>query len=320
MFDKLRDVLRRVVAWQKKPIQVPENINEAAVCKNCGDEYAGNYCPRCGQSCNTPRLGSKSAIRIFLDTWGLGTNGLLRTIWHLFTRPGYMIGDYIDGRRQLFFPPFKTLFVIGTAFALVFTLAGGFSEEAIQARNQEIVVETDLGSDATAEANGKPLSDKEQARDQHINLQIQKDIGGFYKALQRYDEWQQHNKLASQLLLHLIFALLAWRVFRKSPRHPNLNIAENIIAQVYICAQMGVAALLIMLVEIPFTPYPSGVFPLAVSFLLFAYDYKQLFGYGVWRTLWKTLLMYVLFFLLTILVVALFIFFVGVRAGFAAIG
>ena len=30
--------------------------------------------------------------------------------------------------------------------------------------------------------------------------------------------------------------------------------------------------------------------------------------------------MYVLFFLLTILVVALFIFFVGVRAGFAAIG
>lgn len=320
MFESAKEVFHRIVTWQKRPIQVPEYVTEETVCKNCGETFHSTYCPRCGQSRNTPRLGSKSALRIFLDTWGLGTHGLLRTIWHLFARPGYMIGDYIDGRRQLYFPPFKTLFVIGTAFALIFALGGGFSEEAVQERRQNIVsfkegfneaINKDKGTSPFIEGEQKANLEKEQF------LSDLKTIDVYW---QKYQEWQQHNRVTDQLLMHIIFALLAWRLFRKSPRRPNLNFSENVVAQVYICAQMGVLAIATMLIQMPFTPYPTGSIHAGASFLLFIYDFKQLYGYSLGRTVWKVLLMHMLFMALTVMFFIFVVLAIGVHVGYTTSG
>ena len=320
MLAKAKRLLTRIITWQKRPIAVAKNTSEETTCKNCGDTFVGNYCPRCGQSRNTPRIGSWSAIRIFLDTWGLGTHGLLRTIWNLFARPGYMIGDYIEGRRQLYFPPFKTLFVVGTIFAIVFTLSGGFSDEAIKARHIPLNLENRVEEASDDAPTTVAQDEREKARDARIDKQAKEDIALFEEYLKKYNEWRDRNRVMDQLAMHVIFALIAWRIFRKSPRHPRLNIAENVIAQVYICTQMGVVALAYMLIEIPFTPYPSGTIPGLASFLLFFYDYKQLYGFGIWHTLWKTLLMYLLFFLAVFVFLLLIVITIGFRAGVAAVG
>ena len=47
-----------------------------------------------------------------LEVWGMGNRSLPRTLFNLFTRPGQMIGEYLDGKRIPFFPPVKMLFVL----------------------------------------------------------------------------------------------------------------------------------------------------------------------------------------------------------------
>ena len=295
MFSKLKEYLKRIVKWQKTPTAPPEMSVEECVCKNCGETYKANYCPRCGQSAKTPRLGSRSALSIFIDTWGLGRSGLLRTLWQLFSRPGYMIGDYIDGRRQFYFPPFKTLFVVGTAFALIFALSGGFSESN-KARRKSADDMKVLLVDLSANTDTTAATDKNQKVNLAAkNKRLKEDMIVLGNMFAVYSEWREHNFTTNQLMTHIVFAVLAWIIFRKSPRRPRMNLAENVIAQVYICAQMATLAIISMLVSLPIKGYPTGEIPSYLTFLFFLYDYKQLYGYGVWRTLWKTFLMFLVY-------------------------
>lgn len=310
-----RNLMRRIIAWQKTPIAPPEPQHETVVCKNCGTTFASNYCPRCGQSANTPRLGSRAAIRIFLDTWGLGTYGFLRTLWNLFARPGYMIGDYIDGHRKPYFPPFKTLFVVGTAFAIVFALGGGFSDEAKESRHQ-IIVEMNRGlDDATGDAADAAKTGENDDYDERLSAQVQEDLLLFNEYYEKYQQWRDQNRVMDQMLTYIFFAFMAWIFFRWAPRRPKLNFAESVIAHVYICSQMGTTAILVMLVSMPFVPFTEGAIPTPLVLLLLLYDYKQLYGYGIWGTVWRTLLMAILS---LVIIVGLILFMVGLFIGIHA--
>ena len=88
-------------------------------CLNCQNEFQGDYCPHCGQSAATRRFTIKNAFSSTLEVWGMGNRSLPRTLWHLFRRPGIMIGEYIDGKRIPFFPPVKMLFVLCVFYALL---------------------------------------------------------------------------------------------------------------------------------------------------------------------------------------------------------
>ena len=44
-----------------------------------------------------------------MDLWGMGSRSLPYTLWQLLLRPGYLIADYLGGRRQASFPPVKML-------------------------------------------------------------------------------------------------------------------------------------------------------------------------------------------------------------------
>ena len=311
MLNKLKHKVKQIVDWQKRPISVPPNTRSEAVCRNCGDSFQGNFCPRCGQSANTPRLGSKSAFKIFLDTWGLGTHGLLRTIWYLLTRPGYMIGDYIDGRRQLYFPPFKSLFVVGTIFAIIYALGGGFSDEAIQSYETKAdLLEKSILS--TYEDFDDPDDNTESAK--RAKSRMHDDIDFIQHYLTLYKNWEQNNRSSDQLLMYVVYALIAWRIFRKSPRRPGMNLSENIIAHVYICVQMGVLVIFTMLLCMPFSKFPVTHIPGYLTTLFFIYDYKQLYGYSLWKTILKTVWMQLLVLAFTILIFSIFIISLVVRA------
>ncbi len=65
------------------------------------------------------RISWHSVRRGVMDIWGLGTRSLPYSVWQLLWRPGYFIGEYISGKRQVSFPPVKMLFVVAVICSFV---------------------------------------------------------------------------------------------------------------------------------------------------------------------------------------------------------
>lgn len=87
-------------------------------CKNCGALFSGKYCFNCGQSVKTERLTWSSAIENMLAGFTNIASGFGFTILELFSRPGYMIHDFIKGKRIIYTKPFQMLFVLAAVYAL----------------------------------------------------------------------------------------------------------------------------------------------------------------------------------------------------------
>ena len=106
--------------WQRKPVQYKPLTDEKHVCLNCGQEYVGEYCPRCSQSSKVDKQISWSTISSgFLEAFNIEGRSFPRALWHLICRPGYMIGDYISGHRQMSYPPFKMLIIVALCLVIV---------------------------------------------------------------------------------------------------------------------------------------------------------------------------------------------------------
>ena len=116
----LKEKWQQFCRWQRTPIQYKPLTDEKHVCLNCGQEFVGVYCPRCSQSSKVEKHISWSTISSgFLEAFNIEGRSFPRALWHLICRPGYMIGDYISGHRQMSYPPLKMLLII--ALCLVFT-------------------------------------------------------------------------------------------------------------------------------------------------------------------------------------------------------
>ena len=93
-------------------------------CLNCGKEFEGDFCPKCGQSAQTGRFTLKLIWENLLSAL-LGKDG---SIWftfkNLFTRPGKMMVEILDGKRRRYFSPFPMLLFTLTLFILVYSFTG----------------------------------------------------------------------------------------------------------------------------------------------------------------------------------------------------
>lgn len=108
----LKKQYNRLRQWQEKPFDYEFATLEEQHCNNCGHTFTGNYCPYCSQKAGEGDISWKSVRNSLLDIWGLGSRSLPNTILQLLLRPGYLIGDYISGKRQVSFPPVKMLFIV----------------------------------------------------------------------------------------------------------------------------------------------------------------------------------------------------------------
>lgn len=108
-------------AWQENPITYHLDENEH-VCHNCGHTFTGNYCPRCSQSAKQGRITWLAIWQGIGQLWGIDSRSAIYTMWQLLWRPGFLVRDYISGKRQVSYPPVKLLFIL----AAVITLAHYF--------------------------------------------------------------------------------------------------------------------------------------------------------------------------------------------------
>ena len=106
--------------WQQtEPHYVNRHQDTVQHCHNCDTDYSGNFCPVCGQRAGLGRVGWQTIKDNIALLWGMDSRSLGYTLLQLLGRPGYLVRDYISGRRQVSFPPVKMLILV-CLFVVIF--------------------------------------------------------------------------------------------------------------------------------------------------------------------------------------------------------
>ncbi|WP_340112785.1 DUF3667 domain-containing protein [Maribellus mangrovi] len=93
-------------------------------CKNCDNQFEGEYCNKCGQNIHLHKINLKyvwfdvSQGLLSFDT------GFLYTVKQLLSRPGHTAREYIEGKRVAHFRPVSFLIVLTTFEVLLFHIIG----------------------------------------------------------------------------------------------------------------------------------------------------------------------------------------------------
>ena len=88
-------------------------------CKNCGQEFEGNYCNRCGQTAKTHRLDWKYILHNVEHDILHFDRGIIYTIREIFIRPGETIRKFIEGKRKQYTHPLTYLVVISVLYYIL---------------------------------------------------------------------------------------------------------------------------------------------------------------------------------------------------------
>ncbi len=95
-----------------------------STCRNCGTPLHGPYCAACGQRV----LDLDRPLRDLLGEWASSVaafdSRLLRTLWPLVCRPGFLTAEYLAGRRVRHVHPLKLYLAISLVAFLVLALSG----------------------------------------------------------------------------------------------------------------------------------------------------------------------------------------------------
>lgn len=142
--EHMRPLIVRLRALHIRQIRgkaSPVLSTRPCTCKNCGEKYTGNFCPRCGQSRNTPRYYLKDALGNVLKSLFRVDGKFAHTLINLSYRPGYMIKDFIRGRRIHYTMPFPTVFLLTAFYVLTVQLI--VPEIKSKEKEKETAVQTD---------------------------------------------------------------------------------------------------------------------------------------------------------------------------------
>ena len=109
-----------------------------------------------------------------------------------------------------------------------------------------------------------------------------------WNLMKSWDTETRHSASLPQLPL---FALATQLAFRRRKYKLNYNTTEHVFIQAYIACQI----LLLSIIVLPFNGYAKVddlyELPLWLIFVLFCWDYKQLYRCTWWRSFWRTILM-----------------------------
>lgn len=91
-------------------------------CKNCGHQFIGKFCNNCGQTAKTKRIDAAFLWEDIEHGILHYDKGILYTVKQLFLKPGFVIKDYIEGKRVHHFRPISLTIVFATLYVLVYHL------------------------------------------------------------------------------------------------------------------------------------------------------------------------------------------------------
>ena len=187
-----------------------------------------------------------------MDVWGLGGRSLPRTLWHLLLRPGYLIGDYISGKRQVSFPPVKMLVIV----ALVTYFIANWTDPSFSEDTVSI-----------------PFSDSMSSKDKFNYY-----LTYFLDYILKHIDWFSLFVLSSIIVP-------TWVAYRHAPQHSHHTLPQGFFIQVFNSIVLVLLALFATLSY--FNDDAISIFFGVFIFLHLLRTYKQLFGYNWWGTTWR---------------------------------
>lgn len=262
-------------------------------CLNCGTEFQGKFCPECGQDAKTSRFTLRFIWSNLLAAILGRDGGIAYTIKNLFTRPGAMIVEILNGKRRKYVSPFPTLFLALTLYVLIFTATG---TKNIEIDNLPEEWDTELTvnvGDKTTETNNNSTAAKQM---------IQK---GGQLAVDGYHFYLNHYTLCYMLTLPL-FVIAARKCYGKENRK-RYNRAEYIVAMVYAMVILVLYRCVISLIY-PISPHYYGKMtfyePIAIIIALTA-CFRKMMGFSTVKTVWRSTLTVALYYLLLGAIIAI---------------
>lgn len=223
--------IQKGIITEKKIIE-PEGKQH---CLNCGADFEGAFCPHCGQYWRVQRVTARSILDLIVTNITSINANMPRTILDLFYRPGYLIADYLRGRRKNYSNPFSLIFVLAALFLIL-------DQYAMQDNVREASIEY---SNAIGEGLNKSLGTEDH---QYDSNQYTPELLNLI-----YD----HLGLFSILMIPML-TLPFWLAYRKKGQYRDnpINIYESTIVIAFISCQN----LVVNLLSMPFiTPDNMGL-------------------------------------------------------------
>lgn len=233
------------------------------ICIDCGTEFEGNYCPKCGQPAKTKRITMVDTVRSIFVSFLMGDSKFINTCCQLFVRPGVMTRNYLYGRRAKLMAPVPMLVRLVAVYLLVLFLTN-----------------TTIGE--------RHFVDDSIKSNMHSESLIM-----FTDFLTRI----MSNSVLYSLLSAALFVIPFYLLFRRKniARYAGsaapLNMAEHFCALVFISCQN----MLISLVTLPVNDvlWVRDLTNFAY-FLLPVIMYRQIYKIGWLSSLWRCLLSWIM--------------------------
>lgn len=262
-------------------------------CLNCGTDFEGKFCPECGQNAETGRFTMRFIYENLLAAFISKDGGIWFTLKNLFTRPGEMIVEILNGKRRRYFSPFPMLFFVLTVYILLISITGSRStfrraEETYNTRVEE--------------------SFREEMNEQ--NKGYKKETERALKLISTgYRIYNNHYTLVYMLTLPLY--LLSARLCYGKNNRKRYYRAEYLVAIAYSSVIVIIYRWLVSLTYLisnGFSNRMGSFMPIATAIALFV-CLRKMMEFSIAKTAWRSLLTVVLYyaFLVFIVFVALFI-------------
>jgi hypothetical protein len=192
-----------------------------STCSNCHAIITGPYCSQCGQS-------SESSIKYFwtvvlhiLDDIFSFDSRASRTIWPLFTRPGFLTNEYFQGRRVQYVPPLRLYLFISIIFFITLKFfAASENNNLIRLNNDEKALTQVSSHIVELEQQHELLKNKENPEEKHLQaMQLAE------QNIQKFKGYQNDLSVADNKLVKAIATELLILEFIKL--ETNQPLSEN---------------------------------------------------------------------------------------------
>ena len=251
-------------------------VNKTTTCLNCGTEFEGNFCPQCGQNADTKRFTIRFIFQNLLKAILSNDGGVWITLKSLFTRPGAMVVEILNGKRKSYFSPFPMLFLTLSLYVIIFSFTG----------SQNIDYDNLLDDDDTKEI----VTTDDMSHDEIVAEKTKLFV---INTLKLYA-----NHYTAAFILTIPVYILAARVCFGRKNRKKYNWGEYCIPIVYSLIML-VLYRCVMSIVYYFSPAAAEVMGgnllIILTVVVFAATFRKMFDFGVGKMLWRSFLLIVFY-------------------------
>ena len=260
--------------------KVVDKEQQVTKCLNCNTEFQGKFCPECGQRADTKRFTIRFIFTNLLQAILSNDGGVWTTLKSLFTRPGAMVVDILNGKRKSYFSPFPMLFLTLSLYVVIFTFTG----------SKDIDYDNLLNDDNTEVV----VNDGEQTNEQVI---VDKAKNFIINALKFYS-----NHYTAAFILTIPVYILAARLSYGKKNRKKYNWGEYCIPIVYSLILL-VLYRCVMSIVYYFSPEIADKMEdwiILLNIVVFTACFTNMFEFRIVKMVWRSFLTIVLYWVLFI--------------------